>query len=683
MSHATVYGDPVVCIAYLQRLAGYRREDAHYADVREMAANVLVGLAQFKLGRPYTIHLELVRVVKQWLADDFSGWFELCLKILRPMLELRFEQSWPSPIALAVIIEHGLIQPGETLARIRKEALKVLFGAYPRAQTLRQRLAIIDGLEGALPQMRPGESLSDDDLLWLRPNGVETAQFLLTEVVPTAELPILEAVYEWLWRARRFSGYQVDEWDQLRQALAVHPLYQLYRALAGKMWLNEADDTLDHKAGEQYRRAVIDEVLSGLTVENIDQAITDLATIAEQARSAGQMNTYWLETLLKGMGERDPGLACHLIERSVHENLTLISYLGDVVVGLRETAPDVALKYVTAWIETDNETLNLNIAKSYRAAAWEGLLESEWDVLARLVDKQMRQVDQFIAWLVPFFAPYRPELAIALLKTLALRGDSAVVGRVTMAASWQGTSSTWAVAFPRWQDLLDICKCLVPIPQLDHDMQACLIRLGQTDPLLLVEVLEDRIHYRALHREEEARYEPIPLDWIGATDRVRFQQGERYCEALRRVRDWMLSGEEALSEAVPDVLTVLADDLNPALAAVLQEWVTTGQHLKCLAVAEIVQTFNTGDAFYVLGRELILHAMSEGNADIISTIRGAMWLPRTGLWEAEVASFLEDRIAGLAQWREDEDYRLSSFAREISQQLQKELDVVRKDESSE
>jgi hypothetical protein len=677
LSHAIVHGDPLLCIAYLRRLTGYRREDAYYAGVREMASNVLVGLAQFKLGRSYAIHLELVRIVKQWLADDFNAWFDLCLKIVRPMLELHFEQSWLSPVALAVIFEHGLIQPGETLARIREEVLEVLFSAYLRAQTLRQRISIIDVLEGALPQLRPGESLSDDDLSWLRPNGVKTAQFLLTAVVPTAELAVLEAVYEWLWRARRFSGYQVGEWDQLRQALATHRLYQLYRVLAGKMWLNEADDTLDYEAGQQYRRTVVEGVLADLTAENIDQTITDLTSIAEQAQTAGQMNTYWLELLLKGMGERVPGLACRLVERSTHEHLALISYLGDVIAGLREKEPEMALGYVTAWIATDDKILNLNIAKSYREVAWERLPEPEWDMLARLVDKQMIQVDQFVAWLVPFFAPYRPELAITFLKTLAHRGDSTVVRQVAVAASCQRASSTWAVAFPRWQDLLDICMCLVPIPQLDHDMQACLIRLGQTDPLLLVEILERRIRYRVLQGERGMAYEPIPFDWLRAADHVRFQRDARYYEALRRVRDWMLSGEEALSEAVPDILAVLADGINPALVAVLQEWVLSGDHQKCLAVAEILRTFNTGDAFYALSRELVIRAADEENVDIIATIRRAMWFPMSGLWQAEVAGFLEDRIAALASWREDDNPHLRSFGNELSQQLRLALDSER------
>ena len=75
LSHAIVHGDPLVCIPYLQRLARYRTEDAQYAGVREMASNVLVGLAQFKLGRSYAIHLELLRVVN-------NGWQMILIRIL-------------------------------------------------------------------------------------------------------------------------------------------------------------------------------------------------------------------------------------------------------------------------------------------------------------------------------------------------------------------------------------------------------------------------------------------------------------------------------------------------------------------------------------------------------------------------------------------------------------------------
>jgi len=166
--------------------------------------------------------------------------------------------------------------------------------------------------------------------------------------------------------------------------------------------------------------------------------------------------------------------------------------------------------------------------------------------------------------------------------------------------------------------------CLVPIPQLDHDMQACLIRLGQIDPPLLVEILKLRVCYRVLQGEQGMAHEPVPFDWLRTADHVRFQQDTRYYEALSCVRDWMLPGEEALCKAAPNILAVLASGLYPALVAVLQEWVLSGDHQKWLAVAEILRTFNSGDAFYAPSRELVRRTAAEESADIIATMRGAV-----------------------------------------------------------
>jgi hypothetical protein len=130
-------------------------------------------------------------------------------------------------------------------------------------------------------------------------------------------------------------------------------------------------------------------------------------------------------------------------------------------------------------------------------------------------------------------------------------------------------------------------------------------------------------------------------------------------------------------EAVPNILAVLAGGLNPALVVVLQEWVLSGDHQKWLAVAEILRTFNSGDAFYAPSRKLVRRTAAEENADIIATIRGAMWLPKAGFWQAEIAGFLEDRIAALASWREDDNSHLRSFSNELSQQLRLELDSER------
>jgi len=93
-------------------------------------------------------------------------------------------------------------------------------------------------------------------------------------------------------------------------------------------------------------------------------------------------------------------------------------------------------------------------------------------------------------------------------------------------------------------------------------------------------------------------------------------------------------------------------------------------------------TFNTGDAFYALSRELIIHATGKENADIIATIRAAMGLPMRALWKSEVASFLEGRLSALAAWKEDDHPHLRSFACELSQQLQRELDGMQMDKAA-
>ncbi len=138
----------------------------------------------------------------------------------------------------------------------------------------------------------------------------------------------------------------------------------------------------------------------------------------------------------------------------------------------------------------------------------------------------------------------------------------------------------------------------------------------------------------------------------------------------------MLSDKAAFHDTVPDALAVLTGGLNSAFVAVLQEWITSGDLQKRLAIAEILQTFNTGDPFYSLSRELIINAAGEENAEIIAKLRAAMGLPIVGLWEGEMVSFLEGRIAALAPWKEDDNPRLCTFARELSQQWQKELDMI-------
>lgn len=653
-------------VTYLYKIARYRPEAAEYARVREKARKALVQIAELKPRKPYAVQLTLLAMIPDWLTHDFAGSLELVLALIQPMLNMHFHSAETDPTEPSRIsLRHGVLIPAEPLRSIREQALEILYEAYQQASTLSERLKIVQALDGAVVHFLPDMPVTDETRTWLRPDCMHTARFFSEIVVPTAELPVLHALSEWLWRARRFSRYQAEELDHLRDQLQSHDQYQLYRVLVGRQpWLEESGE-LDWQEVRRRREEEVNRYLDSLSEETIEQAVRDLDTIAGQARDAGETGTLWLNRLLMKLAERYPDPARQLVDRSLTEDLALKDHLSYVIAGLRCSAPDLAMAYIEAWTAGNDPVLWLVVAHSYRFVDWEALQDGEWDILRHLVMHNSPPVDYEIIGLTCQFAPHNPDLAVELLKTLAARGDEGILRHIAEVLSWPNeTRAGWAIEFMDPQDYLDIIQNFERLPLLDFHVEECLDRMGQIAPMQVIDFVERRINAIEERREGDERYDAVPFQFSRAMDTIR--SSPQYLDVLRRVRDWMLRDDPWFHFETPHVLQGISGGLGAPLYGVLMEWVDSGDDQKLSAVASIIREFNVGQPFYDLCREIIRRTDDEGTlgsiAAAIGSTPGAIW--------GEMSNFSRQRLKEVSLWLEDEDLRVRRFARQVVDSLQ-------------
>jgi hypothetical protein len=133
------------------------------------------------------------------------------------MLSMQFMNTGADPTQpFNIYFQQGVLRSDEPLRRIRAHALDLLYQTYRRASSLSERLKIVQALDRAVPHIVPSFQVSAEMQAWLQPDCLNTARFFSEVVVLAAELPVVDAVAEWLWRARCFGGYQADELHRLR-----------------------------------------------------------------------------------------------------------------------------------------------------------------------------------------------------------------------------------------------------------------------------------------------------------------------------------------------------------------------------------------------------------------------------------------------------------------------------------
>jgi hypothetical protein len=678
------YGALRDTIVYLHKLARYRPDEKSYDQVREKARKALVEIAEFRPRQPYAVQLTLLESIPRWLAQDFAGNRDVALALLEPMLSIALHGAETDPTEPSkVVFRRGVLNPAEPLKHIREQALGILYNMYPQATSAPERLRIVRVLDGAAPFL-PGIRVPDETMEWLRPDCVNTACFFSETVIEKAELPVLDAISMWLRRARRWAGYEDEALDRLGEQLKSHHLYQLYRLLIGwDRWDEDEideiiEEELDWRDAERRHQEAVERYLGQLKSDTFDETIRDLETIAYQAHSVGETGTNWFNRLLQRLGEEHPDLAQQLIDHAIAEELTLKHHLGLVVAGLRKSTSEIAEGYLRRWITSDDTILWLATAHSYRFVDWAQMKTEGWEILGQLVAHDSPAVDHEVVWLTRRYASYNPDLAVEVMRTMATRGDKAILQRIADVLSWSNdTREGWAIEFENPQDYLEIIQNFERLPYLDFHVERCLDRLGQIAPMHVMDFIEQRITVADERKIEDEQYTAVPFQFTRPMDSIR--NSAEYTDVLRRARDWVLRDDFSFRWESPHVLKAISGGLDETLHAVLMEWVESGEVEKLQGVAAILREFNEGGAFYDLSREIIRRTDDER---VLSSIGSAI-SSTPGIISGPMSAFYQKRLEAISPWIEDEDSRVRRFANRIANSLQATIEREQAEEELE
>jgi hypothetical protein len=655
---------------YLYKIARYKAPRQEYKRVREAAGKVLTAIAEIKWSKPYAVQLTLLHKLESWFQQDLAEDLNLVLEVIQPMLKMEVHGAETDPTKPRhIIFRQGPLEPSECLREIRGRSLKILFTTYLRTQDIQGRIKIIGALEHTVALHSSHRDAGDQKATWewLRLDCTNTAKFLLEQVLPHAELPILDAISGWLWRTALWAGYQSQELTELRQHLRTHKLYQFYRCLVSNRLRGDLDDdaepNTDLYAIDQARQECMTEYLDSLSAATLDQVFHDLEMLLQHATSANEQHCSYFDLLFYSLGEKHPEYAKTLIEWAISENRLVKNFLGRIAAGLRCAEPQIAWEYIQAWSESEDVDLWKVAATSYSGRAWNSLTKEEWQLLQSLVSKDAETVDHVVIDLIGQFHSWHPMFAVELLKILATRSD-AILYRVAQLLSRYETQNKWSVQFENDQDYIEIIQNLVRLPRIDYTVEKCVCRLGQIAPMLVVDFIEQRLVFE--FEQSGSDYKAVPFELHHAMKRLRSTL--EFPEMLRRIRDWMLQGGLWWFK-IPDILERVAGGWSESLYDVLLEWVESGEEEKLKAVSFIVHDLNSGSLFYKLCREILCQTNQE---QVLGSIRSAIY-STPGAIVGDFSNYWESRLEEIGPWLSDSDFRVRRFARQIAESLRQDF----------
>lgn len=655
-------------LEYFCKLATYRSSEQEYENVRQKAGKVLAELAEIEWHKPYATQIILLDKLEAWFQRGLSEKLDLILVIAKSMLKMEvygIENDLAQPRHF--IRRQAELEPTDSLRQIRERSLNLLFTTYRHTVPAKGRIEIIKSLERAIVLHHSKREHEDQKQSWewIKLDCMNIARFLLEEVVPQSEVPVLSAVSSWLWHSMHWGGYQAPELEALRQSVEKQRLYQTYRYLSNALVYGDLEDEsiVAYEVLEQRRCDAIAQYINSLSLGSFEQTVQDLEMILRQLNDAEESNNSWCNRLFYVLGRQQPEFAKQLIDKAIAENLLLKNFLGRVADGLRAAESQTVWQYVQDWANSDDIALWCAAADSYSSFGmpWNDLAQEHWDLLQSLVAKNTAPVDRKITSLIWQFHSYRPEFTILLLKTLATRDDSTLeqVGQLLANRTEQG----WMINFDKSEDYIEICQNFERLPDLGYHLEICLHRLGQIAPMLVIDFIERRVSIKRSQQRKDHSFEEVPFEFHRAMESIR--ESQDFPDLLRRVRDWMLREDFWWRFMTPRILKRIAGGWSEALYDVLLEWVETEDYQKLRAAAFCVRELSAGSKFYELSREILCRTRDE---KILGSITSAIY-STPGVIVGDFSNFQQRRLEEVAPWLTDPNIRVRGFAKRLTNNL--------------
>lgn len=659
------YGALRDAVKYLHKIALYRVNELAFASLREKAATALIHLSGYELHKPFSVQLHMINEIRHWLDTDFEHHFDLALKLLSPMLAFSFHSSYLSPEQPNTVVwgTHTL-HPSDPLRMIRAKVLDLLFEIYRRALSILMRQRVIAVLEDVIPRFTPDMQIPASSQEWLFVD-YERVVLFFQEITTgnNVEMPILDKIWEWIWRVRRFGGFNSEIQEALQSKLRSDVRYQLYRATIGwHHFDDEEGESLDWQEVEKKRTDIAIGFVDQLSEENCADALGSLEEISSQAAAVQEVSMPGIALILQKIGERKPGLAKRIISDTVEQNLTLKRHLSFLAAGIRVAAPDMARQYIDEWSVSSDEALVLAAAHSFQLVDWSQSAEEDWKQIRQLAQRNIRSVNLQIIWLTSFFAPHNQSLAVEVIKKIAATADAVVLGQIAQRLSWPARDHDgWIIQFNNPQDFVEVVQNFIRLPHLDFHVEECLNRLGAISPWAVLDFIEARINEQRRRRElkDEDNYDAISFSMGRAFQDIRGHP--EYVNILRRIRDWTTHTDPLMRWESERLLHEVAGVLDDANERVLMEWVASGDLDKMRRVAHILHEFNSGPGFYRIGRELIARTDDEQISGALIAAIGTT----PGVISGPFSAFHRQRIQEIEPWLSDDNFRVRAFAQRV------------------
>ena len=638
---------------------------------------LLKRMAGFQTNKPNAFQMKALEVFEEWKTADKPELSIALLNALDSLLVLDFSETVSEGGGLTFGWHHLKYTP--ELTHLRAKAIDLIEYCLKTSQHNTVRAEAISSISRAINPLESPfrQGISEDDQTLLQAEQARLFNILDEQTSRETDFTVLNAIDQCLRGYAEntyLEGFPKERAAELLVEFSKHENYErycFYRQFTGKFrdW--------DLSESPEQTQAFLEKYLKKYTPRELSKLMQECIGIAERNKEhRSTRDSIWAEkgwnpgaatSLLLSIGELNPSYGSDLLEHIVTWQTEESHCASGLLSGIRYVNKDKGNEATQRLLEQDTIFAKRIVARSYfwKSKADQCIGKEYLSILDQLSKTPDSQLRLHIVESVPNFYSVDANIVLEILIKLSSDESPIVMKQVIRALTSKELEFSPQNHLEKYKQVMLNCARL---ERIDHDAERVLRTIFKHNPIWVIEFFEKRIAYK---ENESKRYDSIsdrPSEWFkfdAVPHRLHYLfedvdwSNEKAMDALRRVRDWVLTSSNLLKLEAPNLLVSMLSGndprndeikINPAMRKLFKEWIDSDDLKLIKEVAYLMRGFDADIVFYSLAESVLIKSTGDKQAqgEIVAALYSGVYSRNFG----DPAPHLLKRIKDLKALRD-------------------------------
>lgn len=661
---------------------------------------LLKKMAGFQTSKPGIFQTKALEVFEVWKEKDEPKLSLALLNAIDSLLVLDFSETISEGGSLKFGWHHLKYTP--ELTRLRAAAIDLIEYCLKTSQHNTVRAEAIGSISRAINPLESPfrQGLSAEDQVLLQKEQTRLFNILADQTAKETDFPVLNAIDRCLngyAENTYLEGFPKERAAELLAELREHKNYEkylLYRQFTGKFrdW--------DLSESREKTQAFLKEYLKKYTPAQLSNLMQECIQIAEERKEyRSTRDRVWAEkgwnqgtatSLLLSIGELDPSYGSDLLDHTVAWQTEESHCASGLLSGIRYVNKDKGNEATHRLLDQNTIFAKRIVAGSYfwRSKTEQCLEKADLAILDQLSKTSDSQLRLYVAESLPNFYGVDANIVLEVLVKLSSDESAMVKRQVIHALASRELKFSPQNHLEKYKQAVLNC---VHLERLDHDAERVLHTIFRYEPIWVIKFFEKRIAYKENESKRYDSFSDRPRDLLkfdAVPHRLHslFEDvdwgNEKAMDALRRVRDWVLTSSNLLRLEAPNLLVSMLSGndprndeikINPAMRKLFEEWIDSEDVKLIKEVAYLMRGFDADTVFYSLAESILIKSAGDKQAqgEIVAALYSGVYSRNFG----DPAPHLLKRIKDLKVLRDrTQSPIVTEFAEDLIKMTEQDIE---------